>query len=153
MWAIVLSLAKPSRTRQARARRQSRAAGGEYMRGWRRWSRTFIPLLARTTSRACRYPCSNCVARPAQPAPAPKDILRSPTNPEVGVGGGTCTLVLLDCAAGPAQLPLSVIADSPPRSFWLDTFTAQSEILRSMFLSLLSTLGPFEVCAATDCWP
>ena len=82
-----------------------------------------------------------------------KDILRSPTNPETGVGGGACTFVLLDCVQSAAALPRSVIADSAPRSFWLDTFIARSETLRSMFLCRVSKLGPYVVCAATDCWP
>lgn len=49
-----------------------------------------MPLLARTASLARRYPCSNCAANPEEPAPAPKEILLSPTNPEVATITGAC---------------------------------------------------------------
>lgn len=47
-----------------------------------------IPLLARTTSLAWRYPCSICAASPEEGPPclAPNEILRSPTSPEQAPG-------------------------------------------------------------------
>lgn len=73
-----------------------------------------MPLLARTASLARRYPCSNCAANPAEPAPAPKEILLSPTNPEVAAGTGVCEAA---ADADPRSAPLG----SPLRSrisFW-----------------------------------
>ncbi|KAI7997216.1 hypothetical protein LOK49_LG10G00033 [Camellia lanceoleosa] len=80
MCAIVSSLAKPRSTRHARARRQPRAAGGVTIRGGG-VKKNLYTIVGTTASLAdgSLVPLSG---KAKTTCSAPKDILRSPTNPE-----------------------------------------------------------------------